>query len=65
MKSESGSEVRRDGRNQGGAASTLVTAAEIPSSGGKGGMTLPWRKCVGGRRRQLGTERDKNDRKNV
>lgn len=54
MKSESGSEVRRDGRNQGGAASTLVTAAEILSSGGKGGMTLPWRKCVGGETKATG-----------
>ena len=48
MKRESGREVWRDGRNQGGAASTLVTAVEILSSGGKGGMTLPGRKCVGG-----------------
>lgn len=36
MRSESGSEFWRDGRKQGGAASTLVTAAEILSTGGKG-----------------------------
>lgn len=33
-RSESGSEFRRDGRNQGRAASLLVTAAEILSTGG-------------------------------
>lgn len=36
MQSESGSEFWRDGRNQGRAASKLVTAAEILSTAGKG-----------------------------
>lgn len=36
MWSESGSEFWRDATNRGKAASALVTAAEIPSAGGKG-----------------------------
>lgn len=36
MGTESGSEFWKDGRNQGGAASMLVTAAEIQSTAGKG-----------------------------
>lgn len=52
----------RNGRNQGRAASMLVTAAEILSTGGKGNDTPV--KEMHRETRQVG-ERDKNDRKKI
>lgn len=53
--SGSGSDFWKDGRNQRGAASVLVTAAENPIQRRKRKMTVPWRK--------RGGEGGKHDRK--